>query len=142
VTETEPLLKVDRVGRLRAGHAVVRELDLELRRGQVLGLLGVNGAGKSTTLAMLAGALKPSSGRILLNGHDLAETPEQTRHALGWLPESAPCWPELSVNEHLRAHARLHGLRGRHLRQACDTVRERLQLGPLGKRLAQVLSQG
>lgn len=142
VTETQPLLNLDHVGRLRAGREVVRDLSLTLERGQVLGLLGVNGAGKSTTLAMLAGALRPTSGRILLDGHDLAEEPEQARRLLGWLPENAPSWPELSVGEHLAAHARLHGLRGRALRQACTNMLERLHLEPLRKRLAHALSQG
>ncbi len=142
MTEARSLLELDRVGRLRAGRHVVRDLDLTLERGQVLGLLGVNGAGKSTTLAMLAGALRPTRGRILIDGRDLAEEPEQARRLLGWLPENAPLWPELSVAEHLAAHARLHGLRGPARREACTAMLERLQLGPLRKRLARILSQG
>lgn len=136
------LLQLQQVGRLRAGRVAVRALDLTLERGQVLGLLGVNGAGKSTTLAMLAGALRPSSGRILLNGQDFVEQPELAQRLVGWLPERAPLWPELTVAEHLTAHARLHGLRGRALRTACLDMLERLKLGDLRRRLVQALSQG
>ncbi|HET7301439.1 MAG TPA: ABC transporter ATP-binding protein [Oleiagrimonas sp.] len=142
MTENAPLLQLQHVDRLRAGRRAVHGLDLTLDRGQVLGLLGVNGAGKSTTLGMLAGALRPSSGRILLDGRDFVEQPELARDLVGWLPERAPLWPELTVAEHLTAHARLHGLRGKTLRSACAGMLERLQLGDLRRRLVHALSQG
>ena len=142
MTKTPNLLQLDQISRRRAGRNVVERVDLTLNRGEVLGLLGINGAGKSTTLAMLAGAMRPSSGRILLDGRDLAEYPESTRKRVGWLPERAPVWPELTVAEHLRVHGRLHGLRGDALRAAGADLVERLQLDPLQRRLAGALSQG
>lgn len=142
VNASRPLLVLDRVSRLRAGRAAVSELSLDVHRGEVLGLLGVNGAGKSTTLAMLAGALAPSRGRIALDGVDLGEDPRRGGRLIGWLPERAPLWPELTVGEHLQASARLHGLRGVALREACASALERLQLTDLRRRLAGVLSQG
>jgi ABC-2 type transport system ATP-binding protein len=137
-----PLLQLDRIARHRAGRAAVQDLDLALAPGQVLGLLGVNGAGKSTTLAMIAGALRPDRGAIRLDGEDFLERPELARRLIGWLPERAPVWPELSVAEHLDAHGRLRGLRGGELRTAREAVVERLELQPLARRLAGVLSQG
>lgn len=118
------------------------DLNLRLEAGQVLGLLGVNGAGKSTTLAMIAGALRPDSGVIRLQGYDFSEHPELARPALGWLPETAPLWPELTIREHLNAHGRLRGFSGARLDEARDTVLERLELKDLARRLAGVLSQG
>ena len=137
-----PALELDHVERRRAGRVAVRDLSLSLPRGQVLGLLGVNGAGKSTTLSMIAGALRPDSGGIKLNGEDFLEQPELARRSIGWLPERAPLWPELTVVEHLDAHARLRGLRGPALRAARTAIIERLELQPLAQRLAGVLSQG
>ncbi|MGN6329097.1 MAG: ABC transporter ATP-binding protein [Rhodanobacter sp.] len=137
-----PLLQLDRISRRRAGRAAVQELSLSLQPGQVLGLLGVNGAGKSTTLSMIAGALRPDSGSIRLGGIDTREQPELTRTLLGWLPERAPLWAELTVAEHLTAHARLRGLNGAAQRAACAAAIERLELQPLARRLAGVLSQG
>ncbi len=137
-----PVLQLDRVTRRRAGRTAVRELSLSLARGQVLGLLGVNGAGKSTTLSMIAGALRPDSGAIKLNGEDFLERPELARTAIGWLPERAPLWPELNVVEHLDAHARLRGMRGAARHAARSAIIERLELQPLARRLAGVLSQG
>lgn len=142
MTLPQPLLKLEQVSRRRAGRSAVHELSLTLERGQVLGLLGVNGAGKSTTLAMIAGAMAPDSGRILLDGEELAEHPARARRLLGWLPERAPLWQELTVGEHLDAHGRLRGLSAAALKQARARVIERLELAPLERRLAGVLSQG
>ena len=142
MTLPQPLLKLDSLNRRRAGRPAVQDLSLSLQRGQVLGLLGINGAGKSTTLSMIAGALRPDSGRITLDGKDFLEHPELARSWLGWLPERAPLWPELTVSEHLNAHGRLRGLAGAALRQAREAIIERLELQPLARRLAGVLSQG
>ena len=136
------VLQLDRLSRRRAGRAAVQDLSLSLQGGQVMGLLGVNGAGKSTTLSMIAGALRPDSGGITLNGEDFLEHPELARTQIGWLPERAPVWAELSVEEHLDAHGRLRGLHGAALRTARTAIIARLELQPLARRLAGVLSQG
>jgi ABC-2 type transport system ATP-binding protein len=137
-----PILQLDQLNRRRAGRPAVQNLSLTLQRGQVLGLLGVNGAGKSTTLSMISGALRPDSGSIQLNGEDFLEQPELARRLIGWLPERAPVWAELTVSEHLDAHGRLRGLSGAALRKARSAIIERLELQPLARRLAGVLSQG
>ena len=142
MTAPTAVLELDHITRHRAGRPAVSGLTLRLDSGQVLGLLGVNGAGKSTTLAMIAGALAPDSGNIRLNGEDFLERPELARQRVGWLPERAPLWPELSVAEHIDAHGRLRGLRGAALTQAHKAIVERLELGALSRRLAGVLSQG
>ena len=142
MTAPTPVLQLDHITRHRAGRPAVTDLSLQLDAGQVLGLLGVNGAGKSTTLAMIAGALIPDSGAVTLNGKDFIEHPELAQRAIGWLPERAPLWQELTVSEHLDAHGRLRGLRGTALAQARQAIIERLELGPLLPRLAAVLSQG
>jgi ABC-2 type transport system ATP-binding protein len=137
-----PILQLEEVTRHRAGRPAVSNLSLQLEAGQVLGLLGVNGAGKSTTLAMIAGALAPDSGMIRIQGNDFLEHPELARQFIGWLPEGAPLWPELTVREHLLAHGRLRGLKGANLNQACDAIIQKLELTDLRRRLAGVLSQG
>lgn len=136
------MLQLNQLSRRRAGRPAVQNLSLALSPGQVLGLLGVNGAGKSTTLSMIAGALRPDSGSIKLNGEDFLERPELARQLIGWLPERAPLWPELTVSEHLDAHGQLRGLHGAALKQARSAIIERLELQPLARRLAGVLSQG
>jgi ABC-2 type transport system ATP-binding protein len=142
MTAPTVVLQLQDISRHRAARAAVERLSLSLESGQVLGLLGINGAGKSTTLSMIAGALAPDSGQISLNGEDFLERPELARQVIGWLPERAPLWPELTVIEHLEAHGRLRGLSAAALRQARDSTLERLDLTSLRRRLAGVLSQG
>ena len=139
MTTTRVLLRMAGVARRRAGRVAVDDLNLSLARGEVLGLLGVNGAGKSTTLAMVAGALRPDAGTIELDEQDFIDRPEIGRRLVGWLPETAPLWPELTVREHLQASASLRGLRGK---APVEAVIERLGLGPMARRVAGVLSQG
>ena len=117
-------------------------LTLRLRAGEVLGLLGVNGAGKSTALMLMAAVLAPDAGRVELNGVDLAEFPNRARDHIGYLPEQAPLWPELTVREQLDAHGRLRGRRGAALSDARDELLQRLDLAPLAQRLCAQLSLG
>ncbi|MEO7916588.1 MAG: ATP-binding cassette domain-containing protein, partial [Dokdonella sp.] len=69
--------------------------------GQVLGFLGPNGAGKSTTMKMIAGFLAPTSGTATVCGHDVEKEPMQARRVMGYLPEGAPAWGEMTVLEYL-----------------------------------------
>lgn len=140
--DSAALLELAAVSRRLAGRNVVADLSLVLAPGEILGLLGVNGAGKSTTQAMIAGALAPSAGTVRVQGRDLAAAPDVVRRAIGWLPERAPLWPELTVGEHLDACGHLRGLCGPALAAARARVLERLDLGTLSRRLAGVLSLG
>ena len=85
----------------------VHELSFAVEKGEIVGFLGPNGAGKSTTLRILAGFLGATSGRVQIAGHDIAEAPRAARRALGYMPESAPLYPELRVSEYLLFRARL-----------------------------------
>jgi ABC-2 type transport system ATP-binding protein len=127
--------------RYGAVHAV-RGLDLTLRRGQILGLLGANGAGKTTTMAMLAGVLAPTAGSIRIAGHDLATRPMAAKARLGYLPETPPLYPELSVDEYLRHCATLRGVARTQLKAAVERSKMRCALGDSGARLLGNLSKG
>jgi ABC-2 type transport system ATP-binding protein len=105
-----PVLALDKASRDLAGRTVVRDLSLALDKGEVLGLLGVNGAGKSTTLRMMAGVLAPSAGTVRFGGQDLGEHPGLARRGIGYLPETPPLHDELSVVEYLAFSARLHAV--------------------------------
>ncbi len=107
----------------------------------MLGLLGVNGAGKSTTLRMIAGVLAPSAGVVRVDGQDLQEHPELARRSIGYLPETAPLHSELTVAEFLSFCARLHGL-ARGSDAAVARAIERCGLGDVRHRLIGALSKG
>ncbi|MCE7950132.1 MAG: ABC transporter ATP-binding protein [Xanthomonadales bacterium PRO7] len=136
-----PILQLQGATRRLAGRTIVDGVTFSLDRGCVLGLLGVNGAGKSTTLRMIAGLLAPSAGRVLFDGRELAEEPALARR-LGYLPETPPLYAELRVDEYLAFCARLRGMRAADARRAVDHVIERCGLTEVRRRLCGNLSKG
>jgi ABC-2 type transport system ATP-binding protein len=82
-------------------------VSLDVQPGEIHGFLGPNGAGKTTTIRMIAGLLKPTSGRILVNGHDLASRPEEAKASLGFIPDRPFIYEKLTAGEFLQFHAGL-----------------------------------
>lgn len=121
---------------------VIDGVSLELRRGEVVGLLGHNGAGKTTTLQMLTGCLLPNSGDISICGIDLAHQPKQAKANLGYLPETPPLYRELSVNDYLLFAAQLRGLKFAAAVEALAQTRHRCGLEAVGKKIIGTLSKG
>ena len=139
---TPALLELDRVGRRLAGRAVLHDVSFSLRRDDVLGLLGVNGAGKSTTLAIIAGVLRPDTGSVRIDGKHVDDDGRTMRDRIGWVPESVPLWPELTVAEALDACGRLRGLSRPARKMAFERERARLELTDIAPRLCGQLSLG
>ncbi|MEA2731503.1 MAG: gliding motility-associated transport system ATP-binding protein [Acetobacteraceae bacterium] len=98
----------------------VDNVSFEVRRGEVLGFLGPNGAGKSTTMRMLAGFMIPTAGTARIDGHDVQTDSVAARQVLGFLPEGAPTYPEMSVEGFLRFCARVRGFSGSELADRLD----------------------
>ena len=132
-----PLIDVDRVSRRFGEVVAVDGLSFQVRRGEVFGLLGPNGAGKTTTVRMICGLLPPTEGRLSIDGHDVARDPLGARRRIGFVPDGAPLYPNLSPRQHLMLVARLHGLgeaRGREEAErlmACLGLAERID-DPIG----------
>ena len=135
-------LSARRLTRRYGNTLAVAELDLELKRGEVLGLLGPNGAGKSTTMQMLTGNLAPSSGSVSVCGIDLLETPKRAKAKIGYLPETPPLYRELTVDEFLFFCGRLHHMPRADLAQAVTQTKARCGLADMGRRLIAHLSKG
>ncbi|HJR09928.1 MAG TPA: ATP-binding cassette domain-containing protein, partial [Rhodanobacteraceae bacterium] len=131
MASTPALLELVSVGRRLAGRAVLRDVSFSLRRDDVLGLLGVNGAGKSTTLAIIAGVLQPDAGSVLIDGKNATDDVRTMRDRIGWVPESVPLWPELTVIETLDACGRLRGLSKPARKTALERELARLELTDL-----------
>jgi len=110
--------------------------------GEVLGFLGPNGAGKSTTMKLIAGFLVPSEGSARVCGHDVQSDPMAARRALGYLPEGAPSYGEMTPRSLLSFIADLRGLRGAHRRQRLDFVISRLALESVLGQSVETLSKG
>ena len=110
--------------------------------GEVLGFLGPNGAGKSTTMKMIAGFLAPSGGHAAVCGHDVEHDPIAAKRCLGYLPEGAPSYGEMTPAAFLRFVADLRGLAGDTRRRRLGEVIERLQLGRVLEQPIETLSKG
>ncbi|HEY0939133.1 MAG TPA: ATP-binding cassette domain-containing protein [Steroidobacter sp.] len=134
--EVEGLKK--RFGALQALH----DVSFSARDGRITGLLGHNGAGKSTTLRILSTVIRANEGRAVIDGHDCAKDPLGVRRSLGVLPHASGLYAHLSGRENIRYYGELHGLRGPELERAIDELIERLGLGAVAQRRAKGYSQG
>ncbi|HZR02712.1 MAG TPA: ATP-binding cassette domain-containing protein [Burkholderiales bacterium] len=135
-------LRARELSRTFGATQAVIDLDLELRRGEVLGLLGPNGAGKTTTMQMLTGNLAPSKGSISICGIDLLDRPVAAKSRLGYLPEAPPLYKELKVDEYLRLAARLHRVVRDRLAETVANAKRRCGLMDMGHRVIGTLSKG
>lgn len=120
----------------------VDNLSFSVNKGQVLGLIGPNGAGKSTTMRMISGYLRPASGSVELCGIDVWSNPIEAKKYLGYLPESAPLFDDLTVNEFLCYLGTIRGLSGKELDIACDRVVDLCFLADVRHQLIDTLSKG
>lgn len=120
----------------------VDQLSFDVGAGEVLGFLGPNGAGKSTTMKMLTGFLAPTSGTALINGHDIVDDSLAARRCIGYLPEGAPSYGEMSVKAFLQFVARARGFEGRKVNDAAAAAIERLNLDGVTEQPIETLSKG
>ncbi len=138
----EITLTANHLTRRFGGQTVISDISLELRRGEVLGLLGHNGAGKSTTLQMLTGCLLPDAGEISICGNDLALKPLQAKSHIGYLPEIPPLYRELTVNEYLTYAARLRGIDSGSIATELERAKQRCGLAAVRQKSIGTLSKG
>jgi ABC-2 type transport system ATP-binding protein len=129
---------VRRFGTLTA----VGGISLRVAKGEVLGFLGPNGAGKSTTMKMITGYLAPSEGRISVCGHDVVEEPFAAQSAIGYLPEGAPAYPDMTPVQFLNFIARVRGLSEAAATKAIDAAVARTGLQSVLEQRVETLSKG
>jgi ABC-2 type transport system ATP-binding protein len=120
----------------------VDNLSFEVGSGEVLGFLGPNGAGKSTTMKMLTGFLAPSAGSATINGHDIINDSLAARRIIGYLPEGAPGYGEMTVRSFLEFIARARGFKGAEARRKAAAAIDRLNLDRVPEQSIETLSKG
>ncbi len=106
----QPMIVAENLTRNYGDVVAVDRVSFKIGEGEVVGLLGHNGAGKTTIMKMLTGSLEPSAGRITLDGEDLAEHRQAAQRRIGYLAENCPLYPEMTVIDFLEYHAGLHGI--------------------------------
>ena len=103
------MIEVSHVSRNFGTFRAVNDVSFSIPTGQIIGLLGPNGAGKTTTMRMITGFLKPSEGTIKINGIDIASSPVESKKKIGYMPESAPLYGEMIVEDYLKYVAEIQG---------------------------------
>jgi ABC-2 type transport system ATP-binding protein len=143
-TVTDPPLAVrtQALRKLFGGHVAVEGLDLEIARGEIFGLLGPNGSGKTTTIRMLCGLIEPTSGEATVVGFDVRTQPELIRRNIGYMSQRFGLYDDMTVRENLRFYASVYGLRGAARAERIDELLGQLDLAPRARQLARELSGG
>src|SRR5258708_22046026 len=122
------MIAVSNLTKRYAGHTAVSGISFSVERGEIVGLVGSNGAGKSTTMRILSCYLPATSGSVRVAGFDVFTQADEVRRRIGYMPENNPLYPEMRVREYLKFRARLKGLVRKRLRERVDIVMEQCSL--------------
>jgi ABC-2 type transport system ATP-binding protein len=136
------MIEVQGLVKAYGAKRAVDGISFTVRRGDILGFLGPNGAGKSTTMKMITGFLRPDAGRALVGGVDVAADPVAVKRKIGYLPESAPAYPEMTVEEFLAFIAEIRGFRAAARQAQVDRAINLTHLGPARHQAIETLSRG
>jgi ABC-2 type transport system ATP-binding protein len=136
------LIEIERLTKRFGGFTAVDDVSFNVARGEVLGFLGPNGAGKSTTMRMLAGFMPPSAGTARICGADVVTAPVAAKRSLGFLPEGAPTYPEMTVTSFLAFTGRIRGFRGSELHDRVANAMALTQLEGVRLQPIETLSKG
>src|SRR5687768_8301681 len=135
------MIRIENLVKSFGAKRAVDGVSFAVERGEVLGFLGPNGAGKSTTMRMITGFMPPTSGKVTVGGHDVAESPLEAKRLIGYLPESAASYADMTVRGFLNFAAELRGLRSAARRKAVDSVIELCFLGSVVRQSIDTLSR-
>src|SRR5688500_18188905 len=136
------MMKVENLTNAFSPKVAVNRISFSVERGEVLGFLGPNGAGKSTSMRMITGFIPPTEGKITVGGHDIVEDPIPAKAMIGYLPENAPAYSDMTVYGFLNFTAELRGLRGETRKKAVHRVVEMCFLDGVIHQSVDTLSKG
>src|SRR5438876_4832618 len=136
------MIEVENLTKRYSGHTAVSDISFTVARGEIVGLLGENGAGKSTTMRILSGFMPATSGTVRIGGFDVFHDSVEVRRRIGYMPENNPLHTEMRVREYLKFRARLKGLSRVQSRQRVDVVTEQCGLTDVSRRIIGQLSKG
>jgi ABC-2 type transport system ATP-binding protein len=136
------MIEVSNLTKRYAGHTAIAGISFNVVRGEIVGLLGSNGAGKSTTMRILSCYMPATSGMARVAGLDVFTEADEVRRRIGYMPENNPLHPDMRVREYLKFRARLKGLSWRQSRERVDVVTEQCGLADVHRKIIGTLSKG
>lgn len=136
------MLEIDALAKSFDDHIAVRDVTFKLTKGEVLGFLGPNGAGKSTTMRMISGVLEPDKGDARIIGHSIVSARREAQRHIGYLPEGAPLYRDMTPISFLQFMARAHGLGRTEQKQAIERVIADARIANVAGRRISTLSKG
>lgn len=136
------ILKTEHLSHRYASTWAIRDINIEIAQSGIVGLLGSNGAGKSTTMNIICGVLNQTEGNVFINGIDLRKNPEEAKKQIGFLPQNPPLYTDLTIDEYLTFCAHLRLIEKNKIRSAVEEAKERCSLGHFSTRLIKNLSGG
>ena len=136
------MIEVNNLRKEFGNFVAVDSISLSVNQGEVLGFLGPNGAGKSTTMKMITGFLSPTAGSISVCGHDVASDAIAAKTVIGYLPEGAPAYPDMTPKAFLNFVAEIRGFRGIDKQQRIDAAIEKTNLASVANKAIDTLSKG
>ena len=135
------MIEVDHLSKRYGPIAAVDDVSFRVESGQILGFLGPNGAGKTTTMRIITGFMPATSGKAVVAGYDVFEQPLEAKRRTGYLPETPPLYPDMTVREYLTFVAKIKGLRS-HVKDRVDEVMKRTWVADMADRHCGKLSKG
>ena len=136
------MVEVQHVTKRYGSLTAVDDISFRVEQGEILGFLGPNGAGKTTTMRILTGYLPATEGRAKVAGFDVFDQPLEAKRRTGYLPETPPLYPEMTVLDYLRFVARINGVPSAERRQRVATAMERTNIADMAERYCGTLSKG
>ena len=137
-----PVVKVEHLSHKYTSQWAIKDINFEIKERGVVGLLGSNGAGKSTTMNIICGVLNQTEGEVYINGVSLRENPVEAKKHIGFLPQKPPLYGDLTVDEYLVYCANLRLMNKKEIRAAVDKAKERCGIMHFSNRLIRNLSGG
>ncbi len=136
------MIEIQNISKRYGDKYAVKDATFTIKKGEILGFLGRNGAGKSTTMNIVTGYISATSGRVLLDGHDILEEPREVKRCIGYLPELPPLYMDMTVDEYLKFVCSIKDVKKSFVRSHLDDITELVRITDVRKRLIKNLSKG
>ena len=136
------MIEVEHLTKRYGSVTAVQDVSFQVHKGEILGFLGPNGAGKTTTMRVLTGYMPATDGRVVVAGHDVFEQPVEAKRRTGYLPETPPLYPDMTVREYLHFVAKIKGVRASDRKSRVEQVMARTWIADMAGRACGKLSKG